>query len=141
VPIDFEPALLEAFFGLPRGSSRERVVEEGTHVFEYSGPKLRYCLMVDSVRLTAMISGDTSTPFGESLYEIGVPCSSIRITPLYGDAEHTKQVGEALAFYYDIMGQPRRTLTIFKRRDGELVVWPSVPYPLGHPNASCDDFA
>jgi hypothetical protein len=141
MPVDFDPAVLEQFFGIPCGSSPEGADDGYCHRFVYSGLTLQYMLFVDSDRLAAMISGDTRCPFGgESIFEIAVPCSAIRLIPVFGDPGLTRQIGEALAFYYgDISDQRCRMMTIFKRGDTDLVVCPSWPYPAGHPNAYPED--
>ena len=64
------------------------------------------------------------------MYEFGVPCTDIVAFPAERDPD-----GIALGFFYgDTADKHNRTLTIVKRSDGDLVVWPSWPYPKGHPN-------
>lgn len=131
MPIHFQPAEIEAFFGATLDRAIFAKLGREQYWLDYSGRVLKYSLIIDVERDTVMISGDPQTPWGgDSMYEIGVPCTSIFTHPSgYDD-------GVALAFFYgDPTDRRNRMLTIIKRRDANLVVWPSWPYPAGHPNA------
>lgn len=95
----------------------------------YQGQLLQYELIIDVPNETVMISGDPEQPWGgQSMYEIGAPCTSIDIEEC-----GSGQPAMFTCFYKDQTGQSKRTLTILKRPDTDLVVWPSVPFPPGHP--------
>jgi hypothetical protein len=134
--ITFEPIVLEEFFGVTLDETLIPETGRRQYWIGYSGPTLKYALIVDVERDTVMISGDRDIPWsGESMYEIGVPCTSIHAHPSGYDPG-----GIALAFFYgDTSNRRNRMLTIMKRQDLDLVVWPSWPYPVGHPNAYQDD--
>ncbi len=63
------------------------------------------------------------------MYEISIPCTEIVEGP---DGYHPGQI--CLSFYYgDSSLQANRQMTIMKRPDGELKVWPSMPFPPDYP--------
>lgn len=75
------------------------------------------------------VSGDPDRPFGsDSFYEIYVPCNCIRLAQ---DPYYPNQQG--LTFWY---GSPENIvnlrLTIYKRPDGDLKIWPCFPFPEDH---------
>lgn len=131
MPIDFQTSAIESFFGGAFIAQDEQAPFGNMHWIDYQGPTLKYSLIIDSDRDAVLISGDKDRPWGgESMYEIGVPCTTI--------LAHPTGIGSGLAllFYYgDPSDSRNRTLTIMKRTDLDLVVWPSWRYPDGHPNA------
>ena len=62
------------------------------------------------------------------MYEIVIPCSEIVAGP---DGYHFGKI--CLSFYYGDSGVvDDRRMTIMKKPDGELKVWPSGQFPIGH---------
>jgi hypothetical protein len=131
--IQFHPSDIEEFFGV----SLDRVVfgDPGREQYgvDYSGDILKYSMIIDIEKDTVMISGDRQSPWcGDSMYEIGVPCTSISALPTRMSADGL-DVKRLSFFYGDPTDIRHRTLTIIMRPDRELVVWPTWPYPKGHP--------
>jgi hypothetical protein len=130
--IAYEPDVLERFFGCtvepldPPSEALGRILW-----IEYAGATLRYQLYIHVDTLSVGVSGDSSHPFGaDSMYEIYIPCTSILEGP---DGYYPHQ--QTLRFYYGDHTLPESLqLSILKRPDGDLKVWPSMPFPLDHPN-------
>jgi hypothetical protein len=133
MPIQFQVAEIETFFGVPLNPSKFPDSGREQYWLDYSGRILKYSIIIDVEKDAVMISGDPVTPWGgNSMYEIGVPCSSI----VTGQTRSSiiGPEGIMLSFYYgDPSDRYNRTLTIIRRNDGDLIVWPSWPYPKGHP--------
>ncbi len=108
------------FFGHDPQSSIEETGEQ-IFIFDYSGTALRYLLLICPEKNEVLISGDTSIPFGaDSLYEISILCDAIETFP---DPYYEGQT--ALGFWDGPLSVPKnRCLTIMKRPDGDLKVWP-----------------
>ncbi len=126
VPIEWQNDVLLKFFGeLPTPSCLD-----GLAAIEYTGKSLRYSLYLDVNDEVAMISGDTSTPFGaDSLFEICLPCDSI--TEI-SDGYYHGNIG--LGFWYGDRNQKHNmTMMLLKRPDGDLKVWPICVFPERHP--------
>ena len=76
------------------------------------------------------ISADPVTPFSaQSLYEFYQPCDRIRFID---DAWYGGYVG--MECWYGTMDYKtnHRRLLVMKRRDGDLIVWPTYPFPPDH---------
>jgi len=72
---------IESFFGVASEQVLQIEGEAQPQLFHfyYTGSHLRYEIWVDVDKEQVSISGDTDTPFGgQSLYEIYIPCDSIR---------------------------------------------------------------
>ena len=127
MPLTFDPAVLESFFGT-RGEI-EDVGDWRILSLDYAGPALKYRVMLNLSHETVSISGDVSRPFGaDSMYEIAVPCSEIIAVQ---DIYHHDQT--CLLFFYggtDI--NMHRRMSIMKAPNGELKVWPYYQWPDGH---------
>lgn len=127
--IQFDAAALTAFFGEQPIFEEEPVGILDVTAFDYSGEHLKYTLFLNHTWNCAMISGDTTSPFGaDSLFEISVPCDSISAGP---DPYRADQV--CLSFWHGPQTDyANRTLTLMKRPDGDLKVWPRTKFPPGH---------
>lgn len=131
MPIQFQREEIGAYFGVSLCDSRTSDTDSERYWIEYSGRLLRYSLIIDVRNDTVMISGDPEFPWGgNSMFEIGVPCTSIRLRSHEPDGTVSFDCS-----YVDSSGRSSHTLTILKRADGDLTVWPSPPLPDGHPNA------
>jgi hypothetical protein len=112
---------LEQFFGCPPSLALN---QETLFFFDYTSKRLRYLLVVDEKGQQVSISADPERPFGaDSLYEFYVPCDTIE---LFSDPYHAEF--KAIGFWYGggtALGN--RRLTIMKRPDGDLKVWPELP--------------
>lgn len=101
----------------------------GVYFFDHASKRLRYQLIVDEKDDRVSISADPETPFGgDSFYEVYVPCDTIQ---LFSDPYHAEF--QAIGFWYG--GADERSnlrLTIMKRPDGDLKVWPEFPFPQSH---------
>jgi hypothetical protein len=130
VALKYDPSLIVRFFGSAGEFTTSAESSEQMVWIDYAGAVLRYAIMLILDRDLVLISGDTSHPFGgDSMYEISIPCTEIVEGP---DGYHPGQV--CLSFYYgDPSLQSNRQMTIMKRPDGELKVWPSMPFPQDHP--------
>lgn len=128
--LKYDPSLIERFFGTAGEFTQLAESTDKIIWIDYAGPVLRYRIMLHIDRDVVLVSGDTVHPFGgDSMYEISIPCSEIVGGP---DGYHPGQI--CLSFYYgDPSLQANRQMTIMKRPDGELKVWPSMPIPSGHP--------
>ena len=133
--IQFEPGVIESFFGVVLANVLIPDSDRRQYWIDYSGKTLRYSMILDVERDDVKISGDLEHPWsGESMYEFNVPCSTILTLPGSVPSE------VVLAFYYGAPGDHRNLmLTLMKRRDGDLVVWPRWPYPKGHPYAFAEE--
>jgi hypothetical protein len=100
------------------------------HIFRYVGSRLQYDVWIQEDIDWVAVSGDPDTPFGaHSFYEISLPCDLIATL---ADGYIPGQV--ALAFYHGGSREPENLrMTIMKRPDGDLKVWPAFPIPEGHP--------
>ncbi len=129
MPIEFDRADIEAFFNARMDDTFFPDSGREQYWLDYSGQLLKYSIIIDVEREAVMISGDPDTPWGaQSMYEIGVPCTSILVRRIGRDE------GVTFACYYgDTSDRRNRTLAIIKRPDSDLIVWPSWTYPAGHP--------
>jgi len=118
---------LEQFFGCPPSLG---INQEALYIFDYASKRLRYMLTVDEKEHQVSISADPETPFGaDSFYEVYVPCDTIQ---LFSDPYHAEF--KAVGFWYGASNERRNLrLTIMKRPDGDLKVWPELPFPESHP--------
>ena len=118
---------LEQFFGCRPDSG---INQEGLYIFHHASKRLRYQLVVHEKEDQVSVSADSETPFGgDSLYEVYIPCDTIQ---LFSDPYHAEL--KAMGFWYG--GSNERSnlrLTIMKRPDGDLKVWPEFPFPESHP--------
>ena len=107
---------LSQFFG---AAPEVSMIEDRELVqFDYRSQLLRYCLIIEPDPGRAAISANTTNPFGgDSLYEFYVACDQIWL--------ESSDFGPVLTFG---RGTGRDyaswTMTVRKRDDGELVVWP-----------------
>jgi hypothetical protein len=117
---------VSSFFGLPPDETSPAGSSFRLFTFRYSGRHLRYEFWVHAVEEQVSISGDTTNPFGaDSLFEFYVPCDSLSFVE---DGYYPGQV--ALACWYGSREDPsNQRLTIRKRPDGDLKVWPIFPFP------------
>jgi hypothetical protein len=140
MPIQFNPTDIENFFGVPL---QEMLLTEPSSLkywILYEGSVLKYSIILDVENDVVMISGDERSPWSsDSMYEFNIPCTSILTGPSgYSSGYEPEDV--ALKFYYgDASDWQNRTLTIRKRSNQDLIVWPYWPYPQGHPFASDND--
>jgi len=115
---------LEHFFG-----ARPEINDDGLCAFDYAGKRLRYQLFIHEKEDQISISGDPETPFGaDSLYELYLPCDTIELF-----ADPYRAEFRAVGFWYG--GSNERSnlrLTIMKRPDGDLKVWPAFPFAESH---------
>src|SRR5579871_6968737 len=96
MPIDYDPTILEAFFGSPGRVCDNPTEDTRALWFDYVGPTLKYAIILRSDAEVVNISGDLLLPFrGDSLYEIAVPCTAIVSGP---DPYHPEQI--FLTFLY-----------------------------------------
>ena len=120
---------LEHFFGCrpSLGINDERV-----YIFDYASKRLRYQLFVHEKEEQVSVSADPETPFGgDSFYEVYVPCDTIQ---LLADPYHPEF--KAVGFWYGgATDRKNLRLTIMKRPDGDLKVWPAFAFPKSHPAA------
>ena len=144
MPLVFDPAIIEQFFGTAGEMHTTEEIHpdikpaQRTLWIEYAGPALKYTILLNIDQDSVSISGDTIQPFGaHSMYEIYVPCTEILAVP---DPYRPEQT--SLSFYYgETESYDNRHMTVMKRPDGELKVWPSFPFPPGHPCLSGSDSA
>lgn len=127
--LEYDPALIERFFGTKGEVHRTAETGDRIHWIGYSGPVLKYAIWLCLDHESVLVSGDASSPFGaHSMYEISVPCSHIRASP---DGYRPGEIG--LSFFYGGFDPKRHLyLVILKAPNGELKVWPSHPFPRGH---------
>jgi hypothetical protein len=129
MPITYDPDVVAAFFGSPGEINTVAVTEDRIVWIEYSGPLLKYRVLLHLDQEAVSVSGDPSHPFGaDSAYEICVPCSHISEFP---DGYHPGQKGLSFCFGGADFNKDR-TMTIMKTPAGELKVWPEYAFPAGH---------
>lgn len=133
VALKFDPTLMELFFGTPGVTHLSADSADPVVWINYAGPVLRYQLYLQVDREVVAVSGDTVMPFGgHSMYEIYVPCTEVVGTP---DGYLPGHI--CLSFYNgDPSLQTNCQMTIRKRPDGELKVWPVIQFPPAHPIVS-----
>ena len=99
---------------------------EDGYCFGYLSKRLKYNLVVRDKEDEICISADPTLPFGgDSLFEFCVSCDMIA---LMEDPYHPEF--KALGFWYGGSKELRNLrLTLMKRPDGDLKVWPVYPRP------------
>jgi hypothetical protein len=112
---------LEQFFGCRANPGAN---DGKLHIFDYASKRLRYMIMVHEKENHVAVSADPERPFGaDSFYEIQVPCDTIQLFP---DPYHPEF--KAMGFWYGgTIDRRNLRLTIMKRPDGDLKVWPEFP--------------
>jgi len=126
---------LEHFFGCRPGLA---INDNAVYFFDYASKRLQYQLWVHEKEDQVSISADPTLPFGgDSLYEVYVPCDTIRLFP---DPYHGEF--KAVGFWHgDAKDRKNLRLTIMKRPDGDLKVWPEFPFPQSHPIRRAEQIA
>ena len=106
--------------------------ETGNEIYFYSfaGSELRYELQVHVHEQKVSLSADCKqSSRSDQIYEIVVPCD--RITLIDAPCSTTRHT--VICWYGPVDHELNRRLTINKRDDDELSVWPHVPFPEEHP--------
>jgi hypothetical protein len=118
---------LEQFFGCQPSVAKK---DEGLYIFDYASKRLRYQLVVRESEDEVAVSADPETPFGaDSFYEVCVSCDTIQ---LFSDPYHREF--KAVGFWRGgVTDRTNLRLTIMKRTDGDLKVWPEFPFPESRP--------
>lgn len=125
--IDFDADALGSFFGQPGAKLEETELE--TYVVDYKAEKLNYTFLIRVTEDLVHLGCSFEEPFGaDSLFEVGVPCDSIRSIP---DGYYPEQL--ALGFWFGNPDERQNcTMQLLKRPDGHLKIWPAYTFPERH---------
>lgn len=125
----YDQSKLEGFFGckaeiLPSPEGDETIR------FNFSSKRLKYSIWLHPREKLVLYSADPEMPFGAvALVEISAPCDQVTVC----ESSTAKPWFSVLFWHGSTEEQTNRTLTINKRPDGDLSVWPNVRVPRRHP--------
>jgi hypothetical protein len=127
--LKYDQSKLEDFFG-----SKAAIVPdtEGGEIirFEFASERLKYSVWLHTGGSSVWYSVDPETHYNPiPLVEISAPCDQIT----FSESEPSQPLSAVLFWYGSTKEQTNRTLTINKRPDGDLSVWPNVRFPRHHP--------